>query len=92
MARITVVATEHPVPLPDGRFVRTAAEEPDGIELELDMFVHRRIDAGELYPLAVSDEPPAETGVSAVPAAPTAPVATSAPDPKPAKPTAKKED
>ena len=54
MARITVVATEHPVPLPDGRFVRTAAEEPGGLELEADLFVRRRLEAGELVALEAS--------------------------------------
>lgn len=74
MARINVVATEHPVPLPDGRFVRTAAEDPDGVELELDLFVRRRMDAGELAEL-----PPSEPAKDPVP--------VKAPDPKPTKPT-----
>jgi len=83
MARITVVATEHPVPLPDGRFVRTAAEEPDGVDLELDLFVRRRIDAGELAEIKTAD--PVEEPVQARPPAP-APVASAALVPTPAKP------
>jgi len=48
MPRITVVATEHPVPLPNGRLVLPAAEEPEGMDVELDLFIRRRLSAGEL--------------------------------------------
>ncbi len=51
MARLTVVATEHPVPLPDGRTVQTAAVNPAGTSVERDIFIHRRIAAGELVEL-----------------------------------------
>lgn len=57
MPRMTVVATEHPVPLPDGRTVRTRAEAPEGTNVEVDLFIRRRMDAGELEELKADQAP-----------------------------------
>ncbi|MBW6402034.1 hypothetical protein KPL78_29580 [Roseomonas sp. HJA6] len=59
MARITVVATEHPVPLPDGRTVLSAAERPEGTPVEQDIFILRRMAAGELVELPAEPPKPA---------------------------------
>jgi hypothetical protein len=48
MPRITVVATDLPVPLPDGRSVLPASQVPEGMDLEADLFVRRRLAEGEL--------------------------------------------
>ena len=49
MARITVHATDHPVPLPDGRTVQTAEVNPEGTSVDgADLFIFRRLQAKEL--------------------------------------------
>lgn len=43
-----VRATDLPVPLPDGRSVLPASAEPEGMLVTGDLYIKRRIAAGEL--------------------------------------------
>jgi hypothetical protein len=78
MARITVVATEHPVPLPSGQRVQTLANDPDGSDVELDMFIQRRLDAGELREMTGAELAAAERRATAAAKAAAAPKAAAA--------------